>query len=69
MPTGALSRLTDAGRLDRAPVGIFRQVERPAYDDLARGQVSTAQQAQGSGDLAALLRGSDTWTVGLQPGS
>ena len=60
----ALSRLTDAGRLDRAPVGIFRQVDRPAYDDLARGQVSTAQQGLGGGDLAALLRGSDAWTVG-----
>src|SRR5690606_23904918 len=35
----ALSRLTDAGYLNRAPVGIFRQVERATYDDLARQQV------------------------------
>ena len=32
----ALSRLTDAGVLHRAPIGIFRQVERPTYDDQAR---------------------------------
>ncbi len=59
----ALSRLTDAGRLDRAPVGIFRQVERPTYDDLARQQVRTARESTGEGDLATLLSGRDTWTV------
>ncbi len=58
-----LSRLTPGGHLDRAPVGIFRQVERPTYDDLARQQVSTAQQTHGQGDLAALLNSGDTWDV------
>jgi 2-oxoglutarate/2-oxoacid ferredoxin oxidoreductase subunit beta len=61
----ALSRLTDAGYLHQAPIGIFRQVERPTYDDLARSQVATAQE--GTGDrataLAGLLNGGDTWTV------
>ena len=37
-----LSRLTDAGVLHRAPIGIFRNVEAPAYDDLAREQVALA---------------------------
>ncbi len=60
----ALSRLTDPGReLHRAPVGIFRQVERPTYDDLARQQVRTARQEQGAGDLERLLAGNDCWTV------
>jgi len=60
----ALSRLTDAGVLHRAPVGIFRSVERPAYDDLVRQQVQTAQQTQGTGGgLQSLLTGTDTWTV------
>ena len=36
----ALSRLTDAGVLHRAPIGIFRSVEHPTYDDLAREQVA-----------------------------
>jgi len=59
----ALSRLTDSGVLSQSPIGIFRQVERPTYDDLARAQVSTAQQSEGTGDLAALIAGRDTWTV------
>ena len=61
----ALSRLTDAGVLSRAPIGIFRQVEHPTYDDLAREQVVTA--SQGTPDkreaLAGLLASGDTWTV------
>jgi len=61
----ALSRLTDAGYIHRAPIGIFRSVEKPTYDDLARDQV--AQAAQGTPDrteaLAGLLGGGDTWTV------
>jgi len=60
----ALSRLTDAGRLNRAPIGIFRQVERPTYDDLARQQLGSARAAAGEGDLATLLSGRDAWTVG-----
>jgi len=59
----ALSRLTDGGVLHRAPVGVFRSVEHPAYDDMVRQQISTAQEAQGPGDLQALVTGSDTWTV------
>ncbi len=61
----ALSRLTDAGVLHRAPIGIFRQVEHPTYDDLAREQVTTA--SAGTEDrgaaLASLLASGDTWTV------
>ena len=62
----AISRLTDAGYLYRAPIGIFRQVERPTYDDLARDQIGTArEQSPGEPEdrLAALINGSDTWTV------
>jgi 2-oxoglutarate ferredoxin oxidoreductase subunit beta len=62
----AISRLTDAGYLYRAPIGIFRQVERPTYDDLARDQIATAsEQSPGAPDdrLAALINGPDTWTV------
>ncbi len=61
----ALSRLTDAGYLHQAPIGIFRQVERPTYDDLARGQIATSQAGQedSSRALAGLLQSGDTWTV------
>jgi 2-oxoglutarate ferredoxin oxidoreductase subunit beta len=61
----ALSRLTDAGVLARAPIGIFRNVERPTYDDQVRDQVATA--AEGMPDrtqaLASLLASGDTWTA------
>ena len=62
----ALSRLTGAGHLERAPVGTFRQVERPTYDDLAREQVATAvasETATREERLGALLHAGDTWTV------
>jgi 2-oxoglutarate ferredoxin oxidoreductase subunit beta len=59
-----LSRLTDSGVLHRAPIGIFRDVEAPAYDDLAREQVRLAE-GTGSDDeaLQAMVAGPDTWTV------
>jgi 2-oxoglutarate ferredoxin oxidoreductase subunit beta len=59
-----LSRLTDAGVLHRAPIGIFRDVEAPAYDDLARDQVALAASLGSDDDaLQATINGGDTWTV------
>ena len=60
----ALSRVADPGTLARSPIGIFRQVDKPAYGDLMSQQISDAVAKQGGGDLAALLRGDDTWSVG-----
>jgi 2-oxoglutarate ferredoxin oxidoreductase subunit beta len=55
----ALSRLSGV-ELDHAPIGVFRQVSRPTYDDEVRSQVDdTATDA----DLQALLTGPDPWTV------
>ncbi len=62
----AISRLTAADYLHQAPIGIFRQVERPAYDDLARAQVGSAREAAPGAPadkLAQLIGGGDTWTV------
>ena len=62
----AISRLTDAGYLNQSPIGIFRQVERPTYDDLARTQIESAQDAspgEPHDRLAATISGGDTWTV------
>ncbi len=61
----ALSRLTDAGVLHQSPIGIFRQVQRPTYDDQAREQIVTASAGQGDQRqaLASLISGGDTWTV------
>ncbi len=60
-----LSRLTDSAGLHRAPVGIFRDVDRPAYDDLAREQLADADTGSDADEaLQRLLRGSETWQVG-----
>ena len=49
------------------PVGVFREVSRPTYDDGVRAQVEEATRAAGGpatdADLARLLAGRDTWTV------
>ena len=60
----ALSRLTDSGVLHRSPIGIFRDVDAPTYDDLAREQVALAA-AKGNDDdaLQAMIAGGDTWDV------
>ena len=59
----AISRLTDAGYLNQSPIGVFRQVQRPTYDDLARQQVASELESRGRGDLQSLVDGTDTWTV------
>jgi 2-oxoglutarate/2-oxoacid ferredoxin oxidoreductase subunit beta len=62
----ALSRL-DSPQMTHVPMGIFRNVERPTYDDLVRAQVSAAIDTAGGrpsdADLDELIRGRDTWTV------
>ena len=59
----ALSRLTDTGVLHRAPIGIFRDVERPAFDDAVRAQVTVPAPEDRQHALQALVRGQDTWTI------
>jgi 2-oxoglutarate ferredoxin oxidoreductase subunit beta len=58
----ALSRL-DGSDFAHTPIGVFRQVQRPSYDELMAAQLEAARQRQGEGDLAALLAGPDTWQV------
>ncbi len=62
-----LSRLAELS-LARTPIGVFRAVDRPVYDDLMRAQIEASRAGQdgrpaGDAELAALLAGSDTWTV------
>ena len=58
----ALSRLT-LETVGTAPVGIFRDVQRPVYDAQLAGQLEVAHAERGDGDLAALLNAGDTWQV------
>jgi 2-oxoglutarate ferredoxin oxidoreductase subunit beta len=45
------------------PIGVFRAVERPAYDAMLQAQVDDAIAARGAGALRGLLHSGDTWTV------
>jgi 2-oxoglutarate ferredoxin oxidoreductase subunit beta len=60
----ALSRLSEQN-LEHTIMGIFRQVNRPSYDDAAREQISAARAAtpHDRTALQSLLRGRDTWIV------
>jgi 2-oxoglutarate/2-oxoacid ferredoxin oxidoreductase subunit beta len=59
----ALSRLSH-GPYGPTPLGIFRDVSRPAYDTQVNIQVAQAQEKLGTGDLDKLIRSHGTWTVG-----
>jgi 2-oxoglutarate ferredoxin oxidoreductase subunit beta len=61
----ALSRLPGED-LRNTPIGVFRSVDRPAYDDLVRVQVDGAKAkltGTPEAELANLLVSGDTWTI------
>ncbi len=45
------------------PVGVFRAIQRPAYEELLAQQIDDAVAASGEGDLEALFASGDTWRV------
>jgi 2-oxoglutarate/2-oxoacid ferredoxin oxidoreductase subunit beta len=45
------------------PIGVFRDVERPVYDELMAAQLEEAKASGGEGDLEALLHAGDTWQI------
>jgi 2-oxoglutarate ferredoxin oxidoreductase subunit beta len=45
------------------PMGVFRCVERPTYDEAVNKQLQDIIQKQGPGDLEALFHSGDTWEV------
>jgi 2-oxoglutarate/2-oxoacid ferredoxin oxidoreductase subunit beta len=57
----ALSRLT-RGASGATPIGVFRNVERPVYDELMEEQLRAARDKK-EGDLETLLHAGDTWTI------
>ena len=59
----ALARLQDPATLSPTPIGVFRGVQRPVYDDLMEQQLAAAGHGTREPDLGALLAGADTWTV------
>jgi len=45
------------------PMGIFRAVTRPTYEEMVLEQNAEAIKKQGEGALQELLNGQDGWTV------
>ncbi len=45
------------------PIGVFRAVQRPTYEDLVLKQVRDAQQKHGKGRLEDLFNEGETWVV------
>ncbi|MFH1017982.1 MAG: 2-oxoacid:ferredoxin oxidoreductase subunit beta [Pseudomonadota bacterium] len=45
------------------PMGVFRSVKRPTYEELLLGQISQVTAQKGKGDLSKLLRGHETWEI------
>ena len=45
------------------PVGVFRAVRKPTYDELLTAQGEAAVAARGPGDLEKLLASGDSWVV------
>ena len=45
------------------PIGVFRDVQRPTYDDQINQQVVDARSEKNDGELATLFNTGDTWTV------
>ncbi|WP_025272556.1 2-oxoacid:ferredoxin oxidoreductase subunit beta [Haloglycomyces albus] len=59
----SLSRLSGSS-LDHTPIGVFRSVERPTYDQLVRQQVDEASaDVDKRAALDQLMHSGDTWTV------
>jgi 2-oxoglutarate ferredoxin oxidoreductase subunit beta len=58
----ALSRIAHTPQ-GPAPFGVFRDIERPVYDELMAEQIERAKEKRGVGDLRELLHAGDTWTI------
>jgi 2-oxoglutarate/2-oxoacid ferredoxin oxidoreductase subunit beta len=58
----ALSRLAPSPT-GPTPIGVFRAVDRPVYDDQLRQQITVARERHGEGDLVDLLEGGNVWDV------
>jgi len=58
----AISRLAHVPTMP-TPVGVFRDVARPVYEEAVQIQLAAASERNGPGDLGALLASGSTWTV------
>ncbi len=45
------------------PVGVFRSVRKPTYEELLDGRIKTATDKKGPGKIEDLFKAEDVWTV------
>jgi len=45
------------------PIGVFRDVQRPSFEDLIHGQIHDAKAKRGEGSLENLIHSGDIWEV------
>jgi len=45
------------------PIGVFRAVDHPRYDQALNDQIDEARKKKGDGDLETLFRSGETWVV------
>jgi 2-oxoglutarate ferredoxin oxidoreductase subunit beta len=45
------------------PIGVFRNIRKPTYDELMKGQLEKSIQTFGKGDLTKLINSGETWVV------
>ena len=45
------------------PIGVFRAIDSPRYEEQLDAQVRAAEEERGQGDLNALFHSGETWTV------
>ncbi len=45
------------------PIGVFRDVQSATFEDEIRGQMTSASEKRGAGDLNKLFQSGDTWDV------
>jgi len=45
------------------PMGVFRSVSKPTYEQLLAGQIESSIAAKGAGDLSKLLNSGEVWTI------
>jgi 2-oxoglutarate ferredoxin oxidoreductase subunit beta len=58
-----IPRLDEANMQLPRPFGILHRTERPTYAEQVHRQIADVTTQKGSGDLDALLRSGETWTI------
>lgn len=57
-----LARMEENSSLP-VPLGVFRSIQKPTYDQMVNEQVQSAVEKSGQGDIKKLLNSGDTWVV------